>query len=104
MFLNGDEIQPDEEPPVRVEDSQPEDVVSVEGQGLFVADGDTENLPTGEPVYDPVDDYPERPLEEALSHPERARLIDEGLAEGTVGDDGTVSDFRITAPFSVLPR
>lgn len=46
----------------------------------------------------PVDDYPERPYEEALSDQGRAELIERGQAEG----EG--AKFKITAPNSEVPR
>lgn len=43
-------------------------------------------------VYDPVDDYPERPLEEALSEPRKVELIAAGLAEGSIVEFKTSQD------------
>jgi hypothetical protein len=44
--------------------------------------GDFVDDPTA--VYDPVGDYPERPLEEALSEPRKVELIALGVATGGI--------------------
>lgn len=76
---------------------------TLEDQGIPATDLSGNPTPLAEALAEggeiaPVDDYPERSYEDALSDDEKGRLVEAGLAEG----DG--KSFKITADNTVLPR